>query len=123
MTAAGLERQRGGGGFKPAEVAAMIQILAFVLTTLFATKASTATPGAVTLAVSTKKNVMELRVGRKTDPHAIRSRSARRPHPTPRRHVHAVNHIVWNPAWNAAGRRSGRRERRPRSAGQREESE
>ncbi len=65
------------------------------LLTLFATK--TAVPGEVTLAASTKKNVMELRVGGKT----IRRYDVsvgKKKFPTPHGTFH-INHIVWNPAW------------------------
>jgi lipoprotein-anchoring transpeptidase ErfK/SrfK len=53
--------------------------------------------GAVSLAVSTKKNIMELRVGGKT----IRTYQVSvgtKAHPTPHG-TFTVNHIVWNPAW------------------------
>ena len=65
------------------------------LLTLFATK--TAVPGEVTLAASTKKNVMELRVGGRT----IRRYDisvGKKKYPTPQGTFH-INHIVWNPAW------------------------
>ena len=51
----------------------------------------------VSLAVSTKKNIMELRVGGKT----IRRYDVsvgKKAHPTPHG-TFRVNHIVWNPAW------------------------
>jgi lipoprotein-anchoring transpeptidase ErfK/SrfK len=75
----------------------MIQILAFVLSTLFATSASTSSK-AVTLAVSTKKNIMELRVGSKVI-HRYDVSVGKKAHPTPKG-TYGVNHIVWNPAWN-----------------------
>jgi lipoprotein-anchoring transpeptidase ErfK/SrfK len=84
-------------GKQPALVPAMIPILAFVISTLFATSAGTSA-NAVTIAVSTKKNVMELRVGNKV----IRRYDVsvgKKAHPTPGG-TYAVNHIVWNPAWN-----------------------
>ena len=73
----------------------IIQALTFVLT-LFATQAGTPT-GEVSLAVSTKKNIMELRVGGKTIHRyavSVGTKSHQTPHGTFR-----VNHIVWNPAW------------------------
>ena len=69
-------------------------VLAFAL--LFATEASTA-GGEISLAVSTKKNIMELRVGGKT----IRRYDVsvgKKAHPTPHG-TFRINHIVWNPAW------------------------
>jgi lipoprotein-anchoring transpeptidase ErfK/SrfK len=74
----------------------MIPVLALAISTLFATSAST-NPNAVSLAVSTKKNVMELRVGGKT----IRKYDVsvgKKAHPTPGGTYH-VSHIVWNPSW------------------------
>jgi lipoprotein-anchoring transpeptidase ErfK/SrfK len=79
----------------------MIQVLAFVLT-LFATTSGTAaaTPpntGLVTLAASTKKNILELRVGGKR----IRRYDVsvgKKGFPTPSGKF-TVNHIVWNPSW------------------------
>jgi len=70
-------------------------ILFFILTTLFATKS--ATPGEVTLAASTKKNIMELRVGGRTI-HRYDISVGTKKHPTPHG-TFSVNHIVWNPAW------------------------
>jgi lipoprotein-anchoring transpeptidase ErfK/SrfK len=74
----------------------MIQVLAFVLS-LFATQTSAQSAGEVSLAVSTKKNVMELRVGGKTIRRyavSVGTKGHRTPHGTFR-----VNHIIWNPAW------------------------
>jgi lipoprotein-anchoring transpeptidase ErfK/SrfK len=70
-------------------------ILLFILSTLFATKA--AVPGEVSLAVSTQKNIMELRVGGRTI-HRYDVSVGTKKHPTPQG-TFAVNHIVWNPAW------------------------
>jgi L,D-transpeptidase ErfK/SrfK len=73
----------------------ILHALAFVLT-LFATQSSTPA-GEISLAVSTKKNVMELRAGGKT----IRRYDVsvgKKAHPTPHG-TFRVNHIVWNPAW------------------------
>ena len=74
-----------------------MRALALVFTLLFATSASTSDGGAVTLAASTKKNIMELRVGGKT----IRTYQVsvgKKPHRTPHG-TFTVNHIVWNPGW------------------------
>jgi lipoprotein-anchoring transpeptidase ErfK/SrfK len=74
-----------------------MRALALVFTLLFATSASTTDGGAVTLAASTKKNIMELRVGGKT----IRTYQVsvgKKPHRTPHG-TFTVNHIVWNPGW------------------------
>lgn len=74
----------------------MIPILVFVLSTLFATSAST-DANAVTIAVSTQKNIMELRVGSRV----IRRYDVsvgKKAHPTPGG-TYPVNHIVWNPSW------------------------
>ena len=71
-------------------------ILLFVLTALFATK-SAVVPGEISLAVSTKKNIMELRVGGKTIRRydvSVGTKKFPTPHGTYR-----INHIVWNPAW------------------------
>ena len=69
---------------------------AVLLSLLFAYEAGSA--GAeVSLAVSTKKNIMELRVGGKTLRRydvSVGTKSHPTPHGTFR-----VNHIVWNPAW------------------------
>jgi lipoprotein-anchoring transpeptidase ErfK/SrfK len=73
----------------------IIQALAFVLT-LFATQSSAPT-GEVSLAVSTKKNILELRVGGKTVKRYDVSVGTKA-HPTPHGTFH-VSHIVWNPAW------------------------
>jgi lipoprotein-anchoring transpeptidase ErfK/SrfK len=62
----------------------------------FALQASSA-GSEVSLAVSTKKNIMELRVGGKT----IRRYDVsvgKKAHPTPHG-TFSVSHIVWNPAW------------------------
>src|ERR1051325_12184519 len=72
--------------------AAMILILAFFL---FATK--TAVPGEITLAASTQKNILELRVGGKTIRRYDISVGTKK-YPTPNG-MFTVNHIVWNPAW------------------------
>lgn len=69
--------------------------LCFLLTTLFATKS--AVPGEVTLAASTKKNILELRVGGR----AIRRYDVSvgtKKYPTPHG-TFRISHIVWNPAW------------------------
>ena len=74
----------------------MLTALALLLSTLFATSGSTAS-NEVSLAVSTKKNIMELRVGGKT----IRRYDVSvgtKAHPTPHG-TYRINHIVWNPAW------------------------
>ncbi|HEX6100839.1 MAG TPA: L,D-transpeptidase [Thermoanaerobaculia bacterium] len=74
----------------------MMRIFAVALSLLFALQASTA-GSEVSLAVSTKKNVMELRVGGKT----IRRYDVsvgKKAHPTPHG-TFRINHIVWNPAW------------------------
>ena len=74
----------------------MTRILALVLSTLFAASASTA-GNEVSLAVSTKKNIMELRVGNRM----IRRYDVsvgKKAHPTPHG-TYSVNHIVWNPSW------------------------
>jgi murein L,D-transpeptidase YcbB/YkuD len=74
----------------------MTRIFAILLSTLFALEASSA-GGEVSLAVSTKKNIMELRVGGKT----LRRYDVsvgKKAHPTPHG-TFRVNHIVWNPAW------------------------
>jgi lipoprotein-anchoring transpeptidase ErfK/SrfK len=74
----------------------MIPLLALVISTLFATGGST-NANAVTLAVSTKKNVMELRVGSKI----VRRYDVsvgKKAHPTPHG-TYRVSHIVWNPSW------------------------
>ncbi|MBV8519340.1 MAG: L,D-transpeptidase [Acidobacteria bacterium] len=78
----------------------MIQVTLFVIASLFATNNSTpSTPatGVVSLAASTKKNIVELRVGGKT----IRRYDVSvgtKAHPTPQG-TYRINHIVWNPAW------------------------
>jgi lipoprotein-anchoring transpeptidase ErfK/SrfK len=74
----------------------MIPILALIITTLFATSAGT-DANAVNLAVSTKKNVLELRVGNKVI-HRYEVSVGKKAHPTPQG-AYAVNHIVWNPSW------------------------
>jgi lipoprotein-anchoring transpeptidase ErfK/SrfK len=70
-------------------------ILFFILTTLFATKSSV--PGEISIAVSTKKNIMELRVSGKTI-HRYDVSVGTKKHPTPPG-TYLVNHIVWNPSW------------------------
>jgi lipoprotein-anchoring transpeptidase ErfK/SrfK len=73
-----------------------MRALLVVVMTLFATQASSA-GSEVSLAVSTKKNILELRVGGKT----IRRYDVSvgtKGHPTPHG-TFTVNHIVWNPAW------------------------
>jgi murein L,D-transpeptidase YcbB/YkuD len=74
----------------------MTRVIAFVATVLFAWSA--APEGAVvTLAASTKKNILELRVGGKT----IRRYDisvGKKAHPTPHG-TFRINHIVWNPGW------------------------
>ena len=76
----------------------MNSILAVIFTTLFATKSATpANANEVWLAVSTKKNVMELRVGNRL----IRRYDVsvgKKAHPTPHG-TFRINHIVWNPSW------------------------
>ncbi|HEY0139680.1 MAG TPA: L,D-transpeptidase [Thermoanaerobaculia bacterium] len=70
--------------------------LALLLSALFATSGSAA-GNEVSLAVSTKKNIMELRVGGKT----IRRYDVsvgKKNHPTPHG-TYRINHIVWNPSW------------------------
>jgi lipoprotein-anchoring transpeptidase ErfK/SrfK len=74
----------------------MIPILALVLSTLFATTASTG-GNEVTLAVSTKKNILELRVGNRLI-HRYDVSVGKKAHPTPPG-TYRVNHIVWNPSW------------------------
>ena len=74
----------------------MTRGLAVALTLVFALHASSA-GSEVSLAVSTKKNILELRVGGKT----IRRYDVsvgKKAHPTPQG-TFSVNHIVWNPAW------------------------
>ncbi|HYO76086.1 MAG TPA: L,D-transpeptidase [Thermoanaerobaculia bacterium] len=74
----------------------MMRALAVVLSLLYAAEASTA-GGVVTLATSTKKNIMELRVDGKT----IRRYDVsvgKKPHRTPHG-TFTVRHIVWNPGW------------------------
>ena len=74
----------------------MTRLAALLLATLFAFEASTA-GGEVSLAVSTKKNIMELRVGGKT----VRRYDVsvgKKAHPTPHG-TFRINHIVWNPGW------------------------
>jgi lipoprotein-anchoring transpeptidase ErfK/SrfK len=83
----------------------MIQALALAMT-LFATSSGTpakpaaktsSNSGVVTLAVSTKKNILELRVGGKR----VRRYDVSvglKAHPTPNG-TFTINHIVWNPAW------------------------
>ncbi len=74
----------------------MMRALALAVSLLFATGAST-DGGVVSLAVSTKKNIMELRVGGK----AIRTYDisvGKKPHRTPHG-TFTINHIVWNPGW------------------------
>jgi lipoprotein-anchoring transpeptidase ErfK/SrfK len=73
-----------------------MRALALFLSLVFATSAST-DGGVVTLAASTKKNILELRVGGKT----IRTYDVsvgKKPHQTPHGR-YAINHIVWNPGW------------------------
>ena len=74
----------------------MIQLMAVILSVFFATSSATKT-GEVSLAVSTKKNIMELRVGGKTI-HRYDVSVGTKSHPTPKG-TFGVNHIVWNPAW------------------------
>jgi len=69
---------------------------ALLLSLLFAVEAGSA-GGEISLAVSTKKNVMELRVGGKTIRRYDVSVGTKR-HPTPHG-TFRINHIVWNPAW------------------------
>ena len=74
----------------------MIRFAAVCLSLVFALEVSPA-GGEISLAVSTKKNIMELRVGGKT----IRRYDVsvgKKAHPTPHG-TFRVNHIVWNPAW------------------------
>jgi lipoprotein-anchoring transpeptidase ErfK/SrfK len=87
----------GGRGMTRAlHISLCMRTFALALTLLFATPASTA-GSEVSLAVSTKKNIMELRVGGKT----IRRYDVsvgKKAHPTPHG-TFTINHIVWNPAW------------------------
>ncbi len=71
-------------------------LLALVLT-LFITQPASPAGGEVSLAVSTTKNIMELRVGGKTIRRYDVSVGTKK-HPTPHG-TFTVNHIVWNPAW------------------------
>lgn len=74
----------------------MTRLAALALSALFAFQASTA-GSEVSMAVSTKKNILELRVGGRT----IRRYDVsvgKKAHPTPHGTFN-VNHIVWNPAW------------------------
>ena len=74
----------------------MTRFAAILLSAILALEASSA-GGEVSLAVSTKKNIMELRVGGKT----IRKYDVsvgKKAHPTPHGTFN-VNHIVWNPSW------------------------
>ena len=70
---------------------------AVFLASLFALEAGSAAPGEVWLAVSTKKNIMELRVGNKTIRRYDVSVGTKR-YPTPHG-TFRINHIIWNPAW------------------------
>ncbi|HYC92924.1 MAG TPA: L,D-transpeptidase [Thermoanaerobaculia bacterium] len=75
----------------------MKAFVALFLTLLFAYETGGASGGEVSLAVSTKKNIMELRVGGKTLRRydvSVGTKSHPTPHGTFR-----INHIVWNPAW------------------------
>ncbi|HEY0372151.1 MAG TPA: L,D-transpeptidase [Thermoanaerobaculia bacterium] len=74
----------------------MMRTFAVALSLLFAIQASSA-GSEVSLAVSTKKNIMELRVGGKTL-HRYDVSVGTKAHPTPHG-TFGVNHIVWNPAW------------------------
>ena len=74
----------------------MIAALTLILT-LFATPSASPKTGVITLAASTKKNVLELRVGGRTVKRYEVSVGTKA-HPTPRG-TFKVNHIVWNPAW------------------------
>ena len=74
----------------------MMRTLAVTFTLLFSLQASSA-GSEVWLAVSTKKNIMELRVGNKTL-HRYDVSVGTKAHPTPHGTFH-INHIVWNPAW------------------------
>jgi lipoprotein-anchoring transpeptidase ErfK/SrfK len=74
----------------------MTTFLAAILSVFFATSSSTK-GNEVSLAVSTTKNVMELRVGGKTI-HRYDVSVGKRAHPTPQG-TFGINHIVWNPAW------------------------
>lgn len=74
----------------------MTRTIALALSLAFAVSA-TPQGGAVTLAASTKKNILELRVGGKT----IRRYDisvGKKAHPTPHG-TFRINHIVWNPGW------------------------
>jgi hypothetical protein len=82
---------------QPLHTSLCMRILsAIVLSSLFALEAGSAGPE-VWLAVSTKKNIMELRVGSKTLRRYDVSVGTKK-HPTPHG-TFRVNHIVWNPAW------------------------
>lgn len=74
----------------------MTWILALVIS-LFATQSSTPSSGAITLAASTKKNILELRVGGKTIRRYDVSVGTKK-YPTPGG-TYRINHIVWNPSW------------------------
>ena len=75
----------------------MIPILAFVLSTWFAADATGSGSGVITLAASTKKNILEVRVAGKTVKRYDVSVGQPK-YPTPNGKF-TVNHIVWNPAW------------------------
>ncbi len=74
----------------------IIHVLAFALA-LFATQSNAPATGEVSLAVSTKKNIMELRVGGRTVRRYDVSVGTKK-YPTPHG-TFRINHIVWNPAW------------------------
>lgn len=74
----------------------MIPFMTIVLSVFFATSTAPKS-NEISLAVSTKKNVLELRVGGKTIQRYDVS-VGKKAHPTPHG-TFRVNHIVWNPAW------------------------
>jgi lipoprotein-anchoring transpeptidase ErfK/SrfK len=71
-------------------------ITALVLSSVLA--ATSSSSGVVSLAASTRKNILELRVGGKTIKRYEVSVGTKA-HPTPTG-TFRVDHIVWNPAWN-----------------------
>jgi lipoprotein-anchoring transpeptidase ErfK/SrfK len=71
--------------------------LAALLATTDSADAAPATGGAITMAASTKKNILEVRVGGKTVKRYHVSVGTKK-FPTPNGQF-KINHIVWNPAW------------------------
>ena len=74
-------------------------LLAIFLTALLAAPADTPSGagGAISLAASTKKNILVVRVGGK-DVKTYDVSVGTKKHPTPNG-TYRINHIVWNPAW------------------------